>query len=232
MSVIFSQDLTFSLIPKGIIYGMKHPNETSKYMLEKGIFEQDIIALAKKFANKNKVFVDIGAHIGTYTMNLTPLFKETWSFEAQRDTFYYLCGNIALNNLSHVVQAKNCAVSNKEDDGKLLTLKIISEDGGGSSIRNLQNNQNFLTTEKVISKPLDYFQIKNIGLIKIDVEGAEIDVIKGASDTLKASNYPPILFEAWPDDWFKEQREILLAFIESIGYKIEKVNFNMYLALK
>jgi hypothetical protein len=57
-------------------------------------------------------------------------------------------------------------------------------------------------------------------LIKIDVEGLELNVLKGAESFLESSCYPPILFEAWDFDWFREDKQRLLNFLSYLGYKV------------
>ena len=88
--------------------------------------------------------------------------------------------------------------------------------------RNLQNSfkDGF---SKVSSKRLDDIDVpKSPSLIKIDVEGMEINVISGAKAFLKRHNFPPIVFESWSLPWFYEQRQRLLLVIEELGYKISK----------
>ena len=232
MNIIFTDDLHFSYLPDKTIYIMSHPNPTSKHILSNGIYEKQLIDWAKdNYKNSAKIFVDIGAHMGTYSINLAPHFSHTHSFEAQKNTFYCLAGGIALNGLSDKITAHHFALTNPDDSGKTLNLKIISLDGGGSSIRNLANNVDPIATEEVETRTLDQFKLKRIGLIKIDVEGAEIDVLKGAVKTLEENGYPPILFEAWPDPWFEEERKKLMDYVKSLKYTIRKVyKNNMYLA--
>ena len=69
---------------------------------------------------------------------------------------------------------------------------------------------------------LDSFQIDGVVLIKIDVEGMELDVLKGGIETIKYNNYPPIMFEAWTHkEWFLPRRTELVKFLEDLGYEVE-----------
>lgn len=232
MSVVFAQDLSFSYVPKVTSYIMSHPNETSKHILSHGIFESPLIVWAlENFKNSEKIFLDIGAHMGTYTLNFAPHFKHTYAFEAQKNTYYCLAGGIALNNLSSKATAYNYAITNSEDAGTPITLNVVSKDGGGSTIKKFDTYPEALDVEEVDTECIDHFEFEDVGLIKIDVEGAELDVIKGAVKTIKANNFPPILFEVWPDEWYSAQKEELITFVNELGYKTQHVyGNNMFLA--
>jgi hypothetical protein len=60
---------------------------------------------------------------------------------------------------------------------------------------------------------------KTPALIKIDVEGLELQVLQGATQFLEAHAYPPLLLEAWNLDWFKDRREQLLSYLTHLGYE-------------
>jgi hypothetical protein len=80
-------------------------------------------------------------------------------------------------------------------------------------------------TERMIIIPLDSMQYEKVRLIKIDVEGHELQVLQGAEHTLRENNYPPIIFEAWT--WkFPEKRQAVFAHLESLGYEITQIGQN------
>jgi FkbM family methyltransferase len=220
--IIFNEGRTQIYKPHGLCFMMKANNPTADWILDTGIPEKSLIEWCKTQCDKTKIFVDIGAHMGTYALSLAPFCKEVHAFECQRMTYYQLCAGIALNGYENI-QAYNFALSKAEDNEKMLSLKIISEDGGGSSIRHLPTNEKFLKEEQVKVRSLDSFHLENIGFIKIDVEGAEIDVLKGAEETLKRSGWPSFIFEAWPDAWYAKQKEELFSYIKNLGYTLEPI---------
>ena len=55
-------------------------------------------------------------------------------------------------------------------------------------------------------------------------------MLKGAVNFLNRTNYPPLLFEAWNFDWFKEDRENLISFVKNLGYEIIKLGPSDYIA--
>lgn len=222
---------TFTDVHSGLQFCVKTENGCFDEMIKSGINEYSLIQWCEQFLTDDGVFVDIGAHIGTYSIILSKKCKQVYSFEAQKSTFDCLCVGVSLNNCFNV-DLNNVALSSEEGNG---TLHHLTLDGGSSTIRAeipSLSNQSVIQEESVIMKRLDSFQLKDVDFLKIDVEGAELDVIKGASETLINNNYPPFIFEAWPEEWYRDDRDLLISYIKSLGYKVHPISgtTHMYLA--
>lgn len=182
--------------------------------------EQNMIEWAAQFLQPGKLFIDIGAHIGTYSLQYASRGFDVVAFEATSITYEALCLGIKINNFSSRVCAHNIALSRLHG---VAEIRSVSNDGGGNSILNLSSHTNPISRERIDSESLDSFDLKNIGLIKIDVEGAELDVICGALRTLERSDYPDIIFESWRPSRMSEAAKLrseLFAKIQSLGYII------------
>jgi hypothetical protein len=93
--------------------------------------ETAVIQWCKQFINRDKTFVDIGAHIGTYTWNIAPHFKHTYSFEPTPLIYNFLCSNILIKGLSDKVTTHNTALS---DSQEILTFYERCADGGTNGL--------------------------------------------------------------------------------------------------
>ena len=74
-------------------------------------------------------------------------------------------------------------------------------------------------------KPLDSYNITNVSIIKIDVEGHEISVLEGALKTIN-KNKPKIVIEVWNRP--KRQKEFF-DFMKRINYNVKKISGEDYL---
>jgi FkbM family methyltransferase len=183
------------------------PQVNLHYYATQGLFESQLIEWCKQFLSKDTVFLDIGAHSGTYSISLSAYAKQVYSFEPQKMTYYSLCGGVALSGKDNITCLKY-GLGSPEQVGQ-QTLKIVSNDGGGSSLHSVSG---VLREETIEVKTLDDFAISDIGFIKMDVEENELYVLKGATETLKRSNYPTILFES------NFENVELFDYIKEIGY--------------
>jgi FkbM family methyltransferase len=229
---VWNPELDQITAAQGLTFLMHRDESAQCQMHNVGVPEAAIINWAKKqFADRNKTFIDGGAHMGVYSVLLADSFKEVHAFEAQHRTYLQLCGNLFLNEKENV-RPYNVAITSPPKANQITTLSIVSEDGGGSTI--CSPHAPVLSTEKVATKTIDSYHIENVGLIKLDIEGNELCALEGARNTIEKSNKPPIIFEANNDAWFADQKKELFNYLNKIEYNIVEIRpfNNMYVALK
>ena len=137
----------------------------------------------------DKTVIDIGARDGNWfdKINKTSNFKEAHLFEPIPDIAEST--QIKFQNNPRIT-VHNIALS---DVNSLLEFYIDTKSGAWSGLKKHQHfNSKRYKTINVNVKTVDSFNFKNIGLIKIDSEGNELNIIKGAIDTIK--NYKPIIY--------------------------------------
>lgn len=197
-------------------------------MFHVGIPERALIEWAKQFFDKDKTFIDCGAHMGSYSILLADGFKRVEAFEAQRRTYFQLCGNIFANEKCNIAP-HNVAITSHQEANKEVKLSIVSEDGGGSTI--CETSEPVLKTETVRTKSIDGFMPTRVGLIKLDIEGNELNALKGADWTIKRDR-PPLIFESNNDPKHPERRIQLFKYIQNLNYSIAEIRpfNNMYYA--
>jgi len=199
----------------------------AKWFYESGIAERSLINwVTETFVSPDKDFIDIGAHVGTYAWTCGKKARHTYAFECSPKTFCYLAANVALQGLEGRISVYPFALGSSE--GK-SSYYIRSEDGGGNGVRYLSEADNERDSLIVQMRTLDSFRLRNIGFIKIDVEGFELEVLKGAEETLHRNGYPKILFECW-GEWkeaegvpAKKLKAELFLYLEQIGYTIKPI---------
>ena len=147
-----------------------------------GIYEDETVEFAYKNVDK-KVFLDIGANIGNYTLSLCNTASYIYSFEASSENIKYLKQNIKRNNISNVNIIYG-AISDSND--KTVKLILSNDALGNNSIFSNDANCNY---ELVKTITIDSFCEKNnvsdIGVIKLDIEGSEYNAILGAMNIIK-----------------------------------------------
>src|ERR687891_479951 len=184
--------------------------------------EEDII---EHFTPKEgDIVVDIGAHMGRYTIIASKRVGtngKVVAIEAHPGNFEMLNRNIKLNQLANVIPL-NYAVYSKETKIKLY----LPEEESGYTIYNTIMSNRAGTEDKFVdvnAQTVDYLlelnQIKDerINWIKIDVEGAEFEVLKGATNVLSKSKDIALLIEIHGLDNYRP----ILNFLSLYNFKIE-----------
>ncbi len=163
--------------------------------------------LIDKYLSDGAVILDIGANVGSHTVYwaLERKAKKIYSFEPLEQTFEVLTKNIELNNLQDVVTISNKGLSNENCKAK---VRIFWERNvGGTSFMKDQNGEYDFVTLDSLNIP------EKIDLIKIDVEGHEIEVLEGARETFYR-NKPVVVIETF------DKKEQVSDFFFSLGYEL------------
>jgi len=201
-----------------------------------GEFETEII---KNEIKPNDVVVDIGAHIGYFTLLLAMLVGPTgkvFSFEPESKNFKLLKKNIEINNYSNVI-AECKAVSDKNKKCTLYTFETSS----GANRLSKPDDDSKVKSIEVDSVSLDeYFKnsefAKKIKFIKIDVEGAELLILKSMKSILHENNDVKLLLEFNPEyllktgcdpsDFFKivHSENFKIFFVDNQTHKLVQLN--------
>ena len=184
-----------------------------------GRFENYELNLIESVFNKrlkNKVTLDIGANIGNHTLAFSKFSKKVYSFEPNPKVFDVL--KLNTKDLENV-EVFNFGASNKKQS---IVAKIPKLNCGSGSVSSEKNKEmykdNFyeFSFELIALDNLKNISNEDIGLIKIDVEGHELQAFEGMRRLLE--KYKPIIL-------FEQNRGITsgssneIDFLRSIGYE-------------
>ncbi len=164
-----------------------------------GIYEEFETSIVKKEVNQGDVVIDIGANIGYYTLIFAKLVGEkgkVFAFEPDPTNFQLLKKNVEINGFHNVILEQKALSDNS---GKMM-LSLNDENTAGHHLDFKKENTTNSIEVGVLSLD-EYFLNKNIDInfIKMDVEGAESNVIKGMTNILKNSKDLKMIVEYNPN---------------------------------
>ena len=182
---------------------------------------------------RDHLAVEVGAHIGLLTIPLARRFKRVLAFEPNGFNYRLLAANVALNGLKEGVACINEAINSECVEVSLAKAEEqeipvpLGPDGSfdGWSATNLgaysfsPNGSGLFPT---LARTLDSYNLNDLAFLKIDAQGADGEVIVGASETIRRCR-PVIVFE-WEDELsknFRVSKADVHRQLESDGYAIE-----------
>jgi FkbM family methyltransferase len=174
---------------------------------EFSVGEQEIFA---QIVRSGALVVEVGANIGAHTVELARLAGrdgEVHAFEPQRIVFQALCANLALNQCANVF-ARQSAVGERAGFISVPPLDpAVRTNFGGVSL------QGVTFGESVPLVTLDSLDLPACQFLKVDVEGMEVEVLKGSE--LLIETHRPIMYL---ENDRVERSEELLGIIERLDY--------------
>ena len=158
-----------------------------------------------KIQNKKfNLIVDVGAWCGTWSMAMQPYAKNIYCYEPNKLHFECLTKN--LSAYSHI-RLYNQAVGN--DDG---FIKLTEESA-------TQNTRVLLEKGDTKISKLDSLELQGVDFIKIDVEGLEMEVLRGAEKILEQVKYLMIELNGNSEKYGSSKKDIK-QHLKSLGFKV------------
>lgn len=177
----------------------RHDINQTQHLLQTGrAIDHKDIENVLNFVEPGSTVIDAGACFGAWTLAFARKAAKVYSFEAQRLLFQQVCGSLALNGIENVF-AHNVALGAssgysiavpKYDYNKTLQFGCVylcKRDKHGEMTQEIPSS-----AERVRCAMIDDYALSNISVIKIDVEGMEGEVLRGAGHAINL--HRPVLF--------------------------------------
>ena len=156
-----------------------------------------MILYAMPHVNNFRTYIDIGAHNGNTCIDFVDKFKRVYAFEPNPETVI---------QIPNTIKTFPFALGNKREE-RVLTIPD-NDPKHGSIVRHMTGQKQFSITVRT----LDGFEFKEVDLIKIDVEGMELEVLEGSIQTIMKWR-PVVLFK---------YNEKLVDFFKQFSYNIKQ----------
>ena len=188
----------------------------------KGVHEPLTTRIFQQEVKLGDTVLDIGAHIGYYTLISAKIVGETgkvFSFEANPANFSLLEKNIETNGYNNVTIFQS-AISDYQGNAKLFFER--SSNTRWSSIYNIHNNGNYIDVKVSTVDELLKDYTGRVNFIKLDIEGAELAALRGLTNILTKNREMKIVVEFRPSILIRagmDPRQFLDYFTEN-GFKL------------
>lgn len=196
----------------GLMLFNRHDKYIGRSIDRYGEFSEAESDLFQQILSPGAVVVEAGANVGAHTLPLAQSVGprgKVYAFEPQRLLFQCLCGNIALNSIANV-DCRYEALGAKPGAATIPPLDYDAENNfGGLGLTETA------TGEQVPIVTIDSLELTRCDLIKADVEGMELDVLRGAAVTI--DRFHPILYV---ENDRRELSPALIKHIQGLDYKL------------
>jgi FkbM family methyltransferase len=181
-------NMIYTIPETNIKFNVRSDYETDMIVI-KEIWEENVYEVHDGRFNLGGVVVDLGANIGSFSIYSADKGAQVYSVEPEPNNLKELKNNIALNNFDDLITVVPYGISDCSGNA------IISDMGGGATIK---DNTIFGSEIKLISldELFSLYNIEEVDILKIDVEGSETEIISGASrENLNKCKYITMEFD-------------------------------------
>lgn len=194
----------------------------TKIFLE-GVYEEHMLQVMKIVSDvtRRMFFFDIGANVGQHSLYASKhlKFDRVFAFEPCQKTVASLRRNVELNRLKNIIEVNQVALSDRK--GKVAVKRGSASNDGMNYV---QFDYGYNENETVPTETVGYFAqrkgLNRIDIMKIDVEGAELHVLRGARELLSGKAIDFLFIEVSDVQLgrFGESQKELMQFMVDMGY--------------
>lgn len=249
------KNLFLKFTMRGKVINCYDLNNPITHLFKKNIYwDEDNYDIFQKYRRPNSNFIDGGSYIGTASL----LMYDILTLHNENNLIYafepinHPCTekNIIDNNLEKSIILNKVGLGSKNCRVDLWNKNSYTEGQPGASVvhlNGLPHDESKKTLNELIKKDgdieirtLDSYNYSNIGFIKLDCEGMELDILNGAINTIKNNNFPPIFIEIWKQDGWRKDVEYykddyekdIYDFLIKLGYyKGKQINHDDHIFL-
>jgi FkbM family methyltransferase len=185
----------------------------------------------ERVADKSRVagkdVIDAGAFIGDSALVLSTLApRKVYAFEPVANLYRRMAETVHLNRLEAIIQPVNMGLSSRAGESEIIvdespsaSASAITHPGLGNKVRGARETARTCTVDAFVAeKDLD------VGLIKMDTEGSELEILKGAENTIK-KHKPVLLVSLYHNaEEFFEAKPLIESFNPGYRFSVEKFN--------
>ena len=215
----------------GIRYELDLSEAIDASLYYSGVYELETLKCLQKWIQPDMIVFEIGANIGSHSFEIAKLLQagagKVYCFEPTDYAFQKLLHNHGLNDFRNMVFEK-IALSDQEGCSTIIPTSSLDTMAFTASWDIKNGGSKNATEQQILFKTLDsYVQEHNItrlDMLKIDVDGYELKIIKGGTQTI--SQYTPMIIIELSEcmlHYIGDTLEELLATLDHFGYTFQPV---------
>lgn len=159
-----------------------------------GVWEPHVTAAFGSCLSRGDVCVDVGAHVGYYTLVASKRVGpngHVYALEPAPDNFASLCANLELNGVTNVTPIRAAAGA---AEGRAFLRDPLPGNSGSAAIV-LDDASATEVTVRTVSEVVSQSDLGRVRVVKIDVEGYEVEVLRGLASMFEHGARPALFVE-------------------------------------
>ena len=207
----------------------------TKYLIDWNVFffgyyEKETNDVLFEYIKPGQIVIEAGANNGTETLLLSKLVGangKVFAFEPIEHIYHALQLNLSINHCSNVL-TQQLALGERDEQ---LYFNVLPEDfcnqGMASRYSDTSADAKVLVQQTSIDSWLAQNHVSTVDFIKMDIQGAEIELLNGAQQTIKT--FQPVIFTEAADDFLSVKK--LFETLSGLGYLIYHIGTGGHLTL-
>ncbi len=215
------------------VFVLKSGDLISELVASQGGWDSHLMPVLEDVARKRQgTAVDVGAHLGLLSAAMAKHFRRVIGFEPNDFNYRLLVANMSMNRLLHVEcnktplfsKAVELSLGKPEDQEVPLPIKS-NKDFDGFAASNLgaySFTQDGTGIFAAAARTLDSYELDDVVFLKIDAQGADGEIVRGAVDTIRRCQ-PVVVFE-WEDllsQKYETSIEDVMHLFREANYKVD-----------